>query len=413
MLQADLFEALESGNIAPRTEVNASAISSIDGIDVVSFLLAQSLASLSQDPDALYNQNFFELAQYSIGLASTFISPTFYPGPSTNLTFANGTSKVFSNSAVVNTDLKRITNGTDFYTAFCIPKSTSTSASPSATASSTGSASGTASSTISTPTAVPTSPGYPLPVIKSADNKAQGFFLNGTAFQDVAVLTILSFDWTTIKEGEEFQSTVQQFLTMAQQAGKTKLIVDLQANGGGVIDFAYDTFAQLFPQMRPQTYSNMRAWQGLDAIGQGVSDLVDQVITSGGNATDRAEAGETTVFACQDDLEPNGADYPSWTSLYGPVQLYGDSFTEVIEDNFYDASLTLLADGVVITGTNNRTGFTQPFAAENMIMLYDGICASTCSIFSEMMKNLAGVEAIAVGGRPQLGPMQGVGGTKG
>jgi hypothetical protein len=46
-------------------------------------------------------------------------------------------------------------------------------------------------------------------------------------------------------------------------------------------------------------------------------------------------------------------------------------------------------------------------------LLYDGFCASTCSIFSELMKNLGGVQSIAVGGRPQLGPMQGVGGVKG
>jgi hypothetical protein len=48
-----------------------------------------------------------------------------------------------------------------------------------------------------------------------------------------------------------------------------------------------------------------------------------------------------------------------------------------------------------------------------MVMLYDGYCASTCTVFSELMKTLGGVQSIAVGGRPQLAAMQGVGGVKG
>ena len=42
----------------------------------------------------------------------------------------------------------------------------------------------------------------------------------------------------------------------------------------------------------------------------------------------------------------------------------------------------------------------------------DGTCASTCSIFAELMKK-QGVRSIAFGGRPQYGPMQALGGVKG
>lgn len=41
------------------------------------------------------------------------------------------------------------------------------------------------------------------------------------------------------------------------------------------------------------------------------------------------------------------------------------------------------------------------------------MCSSTCAIASELLKNQGAVRTIAVGGRPQQGPMQGVGGTKG
>lgn len=43
----------------------------------------------------------------------------------------------------------------------------------------------------------------------------------------------------------------------------------------------------------------------------------------------------------------------------------------------------------------------------------DGECSSTCTIFVELMKNLAGVKTLAFGGRPQHRPMQALGGTKG
>ena len=46
-------------------------------------------------------------------------------------------------------------------------------------------------------------------------------------------------------------------------------------------------------------------------------------------------------------------------------------------------------------------------------MLSDGLCASTCAIFSEFMKTQGRVRTIAVGGRPQYGPMQSLGRTKG
>ena len=66
-----------------------------------------------------------------------------------------------------------------------------------------------------------------------------------------------------------------------------------------------------------------------------------------------------------------------------------------------------------ITGYRSRRNFTQPFAAEDIILLYDGYCASTCTLFSEFMRIQAGVKSVAIGGRPSYDAMQGVGGVKG
>lgn len=69
--------------------------------------------------------------------------------------------------------------------------------------------------------------------------------------------------------------------------------------------------------------------------------------------------------------------------------------------------------GITISGYGERKNLTQHFAAENIVLLYDGWCASTCATFSAFMKNQAKVKSIAMGGRPSKTPIQGVGGTKG
>nr|ABA70581.1 hypothetical protein [Penicillium chrysogenum] len=55
---------------------------------------------------------------------------------------------------------------------------------------------------------------------------------------------------------------------------------------------------------------------------------------------------------------------------------------------------------------------TPPFAPEDILIITDGACSSSCPIFTEMMK-YEGVKTISFGGRPQYGPMQAMGGTRG
>lgn len=45
--------------------------------------------------------------------------------------------------------------------------------------------------------------------------------------------------------------------------------------------------------------------------------------------------------------------------------------------------------------------------------LTDALCASTCTLFVEMMHHEAGVRTVVAGGRPQVGPMQALAGTRG
>jgi hypothetical protein len=67
-------------------------------------------------------------------------------------------------------------------------------------------------------------------------------------------------------------------------------------------------------------------------------------------------------------------------------------------------------DGFIVTGyLNHSQDFTQPFTEDNMVLIYNGDCASACAHFSELMKVQTRVPSVVFGGRPQYGQMQAVG----
>jgi hypothetical protein len=147
--------------------------------------------------------------------------------------------------------------------------------------------------------------------------------------------------------------------------------------------------------------------------------------------------GITAGFNYQHQLDVNNEAIPSWEKAFGPAQFNGDNFTTLVRYNFSDGiSTSYQGFDIIGFGQNaNETSTPQPFKAQDMVMvrclvipppplqctytdppakqLHDGMCSSTCAIASELLKNQGDVRTIAVGGRPQQGPMQGVGGTKG
>lgn len=107
-----------------------SPITEINGEDAIQFLLVWSQYGSLQDPDALWNNLFWEPAQVALGTQGTGTG-TFsgggrgrwpYPGPTTTLKFANGTELFAPNYANVLMDFTNITSGEDLYeTYFAVP----------------------------------------------------------------------------------------------------------------------------------------------------------------------------------------------------------------------------------------------------------------------------------------------------
>ncbi|OQO04583.1 hypothetical protein B0A48_09505 [Cryoendolithus antarcticus] len=385
------------------------------------FLLNWSQYGSLQDRDALWNNLFYTLAQVSLGSGGTGTG-TFsgggrgarvYPGPNTKLTFANGTSVTTENFArVILPSFAGINTGEDIYQKYFIPPP----GQPQLVeqfATSTSSSSSIVTTTAAAATTIP-APGYPSPIIREKANLNSGYFLDGEGYDDVAVLSVPSFVGTTSDE-IPFQSVNTYLINRALAENKTKLIIDVSANGGGTILQGYDLFKQLFPHILPYGGTRFRAHEAFDLIGQEVSAysaLVPRSLSTNQTVQDIV----SSAFNYRTDADINYEPFDSWAEKFGP-HAYGpepDNFTSIIRWNLSDVLTPDNSGGIYVSGYLNRSNITaQPFLAENVVVVYDGYCASTCTIFSELMRQQAGIKTIALGGRPNRDIIQAVGGVKG
>jgi Peptidase family S41 len=394
-----------------------SAVEEIDDHDVKEYLDKLSQIGSLQDRDALYNTVFYSLPQLSLGpdgLGTGVFSGggrgrIEYPGSQTSVKFENGTRITIDNLARVTKDFTGISSGTDVYSKyFNIATDMSIDLLHGQNLSSDPRLSKSQEAHDKSKKDIP-APGYPKPIVRMSTNEVGGYYLEGEGYNDTAVLTVYSF---VGGEGQvEFQQTTRGFLSQAKADGKKKLIIDVSGNGGGTIWLGYELFAQLFPSIDPYGGNRFRAHQAWDEMGK-----FDSTYTA--NLT-RSMTGDPTNWDWlaqpmnyRSDLTEEGKPFTSWAEKYGPHPANGDLHTTVQRWDLNDSF------GPYYSGLDQLTGhglptLDLPFKAEDMVIMYDGYCASTCTIFSEFMRRQAGVDTIAMGGRPNDDIIQAVGGTKG
>ncbi|KAF2218138.1 hypothetical protein BDZ85DRAFT_131876 [Elsinoe ampelina] len=425
-LYADVLASqLGNGSFTP------SAIVEIDGVEATDYLEVWSQFGSLQDPDALYNNLFYNPAQIALGSSGTGTG-TFsgggrgrwpYPGPTTTLTFENGTVLETENYARLLVSFAGIRNGADIYNTYLsvppeafdrvfeLALSDAASATTTLAGNSTTSATPTATSA---PAPTVPAPGYPSPVVRQPLNFNSGYFLEGEGYDDVAVLAVNSFVGA-VGQQVSFKDVNTRFIAAAKAAGKKKLIIDVSANGGGTILLGYDLFAQLFPNILPYGANRFRFHEAYDLLGEQTSELAGPFErTLDQNQTVLDLLG--TTFNYRTDVDVNYENFESWDDKTSP-QARGplaDNFTSIIRWNVSDILTPENSGGIYITGYGDgSTPGEQPFATEDIIVVYDGYCASTCTIFSEFMRRQAGVKTIALGGRSNTDMIQAVGGVKG
>ena len=177
-------------------------------------------------------------------------------------------------------------------------------------------------------------------------------------------------------------------------------------NTGGTILQGYDVFKQLFPDLLPYGATRFRAFESTNLIGEEISDVSGPVYPWDFENPDNFVLDDFlgTPFDYRADVDVNYEPFTSWQEKFGPHEFNGDNFTSIIRWNLSDCT-SIYTSGIIVTGYCNRTDLvpTRPYATEDIIIVYDGYCASTCTIFSELMRQQGGVKTIALGGRPQEG----------
>ena len=377
-----------------------------------------------QDPDALYNSLFWSAVQNTLSPPGGFVrglfggsgyAQFFYPGPNTEMLFANGTKRTYQNFATVQVDFSSVHDGESFYQRFC----TGNDGSSTPAASTETTPSGFSSAVSELPVVRTATPGYPLPVIRHPQNLIAGYYLNSSSYNKVAILGISNF---VNSDGEpeqtNFQRTSQEFIRLARLGGKTKIILDLRGNPGGTILQAFGLFMQLFPQLEPWGASRFRAFNTFNAIGEQISSLSEAYYGGINTTAIYQNATGREPFDYHLLLDARSRNFSNWSGLYGPVSIPGrDNFTHLLR---YNMSSSLLIDGMGINNTDydslrnsSAPKISPPFKSEDIVMLHDGFCTSTCATFTDLLREQAGIKSVVMGGRPHYGPMQAVGGTRG
>jgi hypothetical protein len=356
---------------------------------------------------ARYNRLFPNQAQISTGSIVNFFGRANIPdGDFTYIEHENKTTRRYFNNAIVELDtFDDVEDGEAFFQRFLnqgAPKETATRK-------------------VKRADAEPTATGFPTPEILHSEAVIGGYYLSGSGYDDVAVLSVPSFSPEEEEGPAEFQDLIGTFLKSATGAGKKKLVIDLRGNGGGRVFLGYDLFKQLFPSMDPYGASTFRANQAFNITGLFFTEYLSNVTYEDALADFEASGLQSnlaslwySIFNYKNAINIDGSNFTSWEDYFGPEVRNGDNFTVPQRkdlNNFFSDDLSIDVTGYRTRADKLNT--KQPFEADNIVLLQDGGCGSTCAVFTEFMKMQGGVQQVVVGGKPKTGAMQGVAGSKG
>jgi hypothetical protein len=404
---------------------DAVAISKINGKDAVDFYIDIGRDnSIMQDADSQWNGQFPIYAADS--RSSVFGQSLLYLVEEIEIEYEDGSTRsqttvgAFSAAADPGTDWDGITSGEDFYDRFCNPSTTTTNGKKMKRDE---------RPAVETPvlrkrqsSSSDALPNYPEPIVRDDGyDVLSGYFLNGTGYNDVAVLAISSFlpasdSSDTTAFVSDFQSVVETFLAESKKQGKKKLVIDLTNNGGGAIVAATDLFVQLFPDKERFSANNLRRSESFVDIANAMQDTIEK---SGWQPSTNQEqqaaallAGGTlgsSINPFTGIYEVEGDQYATIADVIEEVDLKGDKFTEYQRSLFNNPDPTYN-----LTGVGSRSDPPAAvFAAEDIVVLTDGTCGSSCTILSYFLIYDVGVQFITAGGRPQTGKIQSLGGVEG
>ncbi|KAI9708473.1 MAG: hypothetical protein M1820_003934 [Bogoriella megaspora] len=393
-----------------------SPIDSINGEPAIEYLtrFAALNSAGNLEPHADWNQLMEAPAIDIQGSFSVFRGgATFYPGRNLNFTFANGTQNppafwlaIYNNYP---NDTGPLTTGGDFYNYFVLgllPASYNDNLDSNESAED-----GDASTSSASPTSFhdASSGAYPNhPDIEQSDLSIEGDgVLTGYFLRDisVAVLSVPTFQQSGYSIAN-FSQTVTGFIDQATEANLSKVIIDLQQNTGGNVELVFDMFHRFFPTVDPFAGSRRRSHEIANILGSATTGYFEQT-------QQEMDSANEWIVTNRLNAETN-RNFTSWEEYFGPRTFQADNFS--LPERYNTSSKTFAAwafDGWIPYAYTTTPTTRQPWNARDIVLLTDGLCASSCSLFLEMMVHDAGARTIVVGGRPDPGPMQAASGTRG
>jgi hypothetical protein len=377
-----------------RAEAKISPVVSIDGQDASSYLKKIEDQALSQDPDARYNSLFASVSETEAKLPpGSFAANNIYSGSHIiTLEFRNGSTLEVKNMAELNDPGFEARNGQDVFDLYCRQPPSNSSDN-----------SGTSEPDVKSP--LKSGPvGYPEPLIRDPYNQMNGYYLD----DDTVVMMIPSFSGDGLPSNHSltFGHYATNIVSKVVADGRTKLIIDVSGNPGGNVDRAFNLFKLFFPSEFPYSANRFRRHE--------VSEGLVKVFS----ALNKSTALENTLIdvanmAYSVEVTPDQeAGFESYEEFLGDTTQLGTPVSSLFASfNFTEASGS--SDTPIRGYAGRPLNRTQPFKAENILIIGDGLFASTCSIFVNLMTNIGGVRALPFGGHPNGQPMQIMGGVRG
>ncbi|KAJ4245240.1 hypothetical protein NW762_014110 [Fusarium torreyae] len=380
------------------TKVKVSPITSIDGKDPLEYIRKIADPEAFQDPDARHNKVFYSVpgATEPLAFGSFYRNPLYSGRNTTSIKYRNGTTAEIPNMASVLVKNFDALDGKDLFDRYCLPKTTSSSPNLEPTLASDSNAS---QGSIKPPLEAGPA-GYPEPYIRDPYNQIVGYVLD----KETVVMRISSFDNDQLPDNQTlvFAEYATELVSRAVENGHSKIIIDISSNYGGTISRAFDLFKLFFPSELPYSATRFRRHTASEGVTKAFS-IVNESL-----------AWDYLPFAYTIAVTPDQEeDFTSYEDFLGNKTEWGVK-TSSLFANFNYTLASSRDDSLPIRGYSGRPlSRDQPFKTEDILIIGDGICVSTCTTFVNLMTNVGGVQALSFGGRPDDQPMQIMGGVRG
>lgn len=172
----------------------------------------------------------------------------------------------------------------------------------------------------------------------------------------------------------DFYANIDEGFAALEAAGVTKLIVDLQSNSGGIICWGRYVLQTLFPQTvdSPYVYS-LRASPLAQALTWATFWQDQEVKSPFGGLVDPMTGKEFVT--------------DSWMNPGSRLPRRKGTFSREVTDRFCSAVQDIKGDSE-----------DTMFEPQDIILLTNGLCGSTCAVLALQLHERYGVRTVAVGG---------------